>query len=105
MFNAYASKTPTTLSVHHATIKERAHAARYIDRSEAEGVIFANTDITRANPPVYEHAVAVAIEAARDISSGRDPFDLIWDGLTVEEQIAQHAVDAVNEVIFEAMVS
>lgn len=105
MFNAYADEIPTTLSAHNATIKERVRAARYIGRSDAEGIIDRNTDIDRANPFVYDYAVEVAMEAAKDISSGKDPYDLIWDGLTVEDQIAQRAVEAVNEVIFEAMVS
>lgn len=103
MFTSYASVTPS-LSAHEATVKERVHAARYQDRSEAERVIDGYTNIRRTDPFVYEHAVGCVQEYARDYQQGIG-FTYVWDGFTIAEQLAQLAVESMNEIVVEAMMS
>lgn len=103
MFTSYVAGAPS-LSAHKATVKERVQAARYVSRDEAEYVIDSLTNIGRANPCLYDDAVASVQECARDYQKGIG-FAYIRDGMTVAEQLASLVVESVNEGICEAMVS
>lgn len=113
MFVSYASEAydPTSLNCHHASIRERVQAARYIGEREARYVIDRYTNIPKSEGRIYDHAVAVVQSSARDMqeakkdATGWCPYDIIWDGLSVPEQLAQVAVESVQEALFEAMVS
>lgn len=106
MFHSYASK-PFQFSSHHATLRERIRAARYMSESEARKVVAEYTDIPQEDDCLFRHAVAVVVDGARNVKEAREGgyLDLIWDGFSVEEVLAQRAVEAVNEVLAEAMAS
>lgn len=110
MFVSYAT-TPFPFSYHHATLRERVHAARYASEEEARRIVAEYTNVSEANGNLFRHAVAVVIESAKDIkearcdSGGECPYDYVWDGWSVEETLAQRAIDSLNETLFEAMVS
>jgi hypothetical protein len=103
MFCSYATDT-TSMSSHKATVKERVQAARYQSRDMAEHIIDNLTSIGRANPFLYDHAVACVQELAGDYQRGVG-FGYVRDGMTVAEQLAALAVESLNETLCEAMVS
>lgn len=106
MFSSYASK-PFPFSYHHATLRERVRAARYMSEAEATAVILGYTDIPQGDAPLFRQAVGIVTEDARDIKEATEGsyLDLVWDGFTVEETLAQRVVETINEGLCEAMVS
>lgn len=114
MFTAYYDSPaydPTSSDYHHASIRERIEAARYISPHDAARVLLSYTDIPTNDAAIWRRALAAVRSSAKDMQEAKAtdgdycPFDIIWNGLSVPEQLAQRAVDCVNELLFEAMAS
>ena len=112
MFHAYAS-SPFPFSRHHATMRERVHAANLMSAPGAARAVREHTDISSENDPaLFREAVLLVMEAARDIKEGRRDLDcdalsddFVYDGYTVAETVASLAVEQINETMCEAAVS
>ena len=112
MFHAYASE-PFSFSRHHATTRERVHAASGMSEPGAARIVRENTDIDpRVAPAIFREAVRLVMGFARGIKEGRRDLgcdalsdDFVYDGYTVAETVASLAVEQINETMCEALVS